>query len=237
VRAARERLGWSRETLAVSSGVSWSGIAQIESGRRTNVRPGTLSALAKALGVSIDYLVHGGPASAPMLEHSALLYRSDAELVDAAGAFLAAGVERSEAVLAVTTVANIELLRAHLGPDAGRVDFIESADWLATPDSALEGFKGYVSAKLAAGAPWARLVGEPIWAGRSASQLRLWTRFESLLNLAFANWPVSFICLYDERSVSPEIARQARITHPHTIERGGVISSPDYLEPARFVLE
>src|SRR5438445_8615473 len=78
VRAARQRRGWSREALAFHSGISWSAIAQVESGRRTNVRPSTLHALALALGVTIDYLVAGRSVAAPMMEHQALLYATDA---------------------------------------------------------------------------------------------------------------------------------------------------------------
>ena len=51
LKAARARAGWSREALAYHSGVSWSAIAQIESGRRNDVRLSSLSALAEALGV------------------------------------------------------------------------------------------------------------------------------------------------------------------------------------------
>src|ERR687891_690171 len=81
LRAARTRLGWTRETLAVHSGLSWSAIAQIESGRRRNVRPDTLAALATALGVTIDYLVNGGASSTVMFRHQALLYGADEEFV------------------------------------------------------------------------------------------------------------------------------------------------------------
>jgi hypothetical protein len=172
-----------------------------------------------------------------MLDHKALVYGTDAELLNAAGPFLAAGAERSEALLALTSSANIKLLREYLGPDAQHVDFIESATWLTKPAAVLDRFKGFLNAKVEAGAPWVRIVGEPIWAGRSAAEVRQWTRFESFLNLVFANWPVSFICPYDERSVSPEVTRQARLTHPHTIERDGIVSSPDYLDPGGFVLE
>src|SRR3954462_14947268 len=97
VRAARERLGWSREALAFHSEISWSGVAQVESGRRRNLRPATLTALAGALGVTVDYLLLGGPASPAMLEHRALPYRTGEELLNAARPFLATGVERSEA--------------------------------------------------------------------------------------------------------------------------------------------
>jgi transcriptional regulator with XRE-family HTH domain len=237
VIAARQRLGWNREALAFHSGISWSGIAQIESGRRRNLRPDTLSALAGALGVTIDYLVAAGPASPPMLDHKALLYGAEDELADTAGPFLEGGVERSEAVLALTTKENIERLRAQLGPAAKRVDFVESEAWLTSPSSALERFMAFSNAKLEGGAPWIRILGEPIWAGRSDAEVRLWTRFESLFNLVFAAWPMTALCPYDERSVQPEIARQACVTHPQTIRSGVTASSADYIDPSAFALE
>src|SRR3954469_24130662 len=84
LRAARERLGWSREALAYHAGVSWSAIAQIETGRRTDIRLSSLSALARALGLSIDHLVgHPARPAAPTLEHQALVYGSDTEFLSA----------------------------------------------------------------------------------------------------------------------------------------------------------
>jgi transcriptional regulator with XRE-family HTH domain len=236
VRVARERLGWSREALAFHSGISWSAIAQVESGRRKNLRPGTLSALASALEVTVDYLARGGPAGAVMLDHSAFPYTADEEFGDTAGPFLAEGVERSEAVLALASREKIEFLRERLGRDARRVEFVESATWLTTPASALSAIKAFSKAKLEGGAAWIRMLGEPIWEGRSDSEIRQWTRYESLVNLVFAGWPMSIVCPYDMRSVPPEVARDVRLTHPHTIERGETAPSPDYRDPGDFVL-
>jgi transcriptional regulator with XRE-family HTH domain len=237
LRAARERSGWSREALAFHSGMSWSAIAQVESGRRRNVRPHTLSALSGALGVTIDYLVHGWPPSSTMLDHQALLYGTDQEFLDTVAPFFTEGMERSEAMLAVTTSANIELLREHLGSDAEQVELVERESWLIAPGPALHAFGAFVNAKLEAGAPWVRIVGEPIWAGRSDSEIGLWMRFESLFNLVFAASPMTLLCPYDKRSVPPEIVRQARFTHPHTIGQGGIASNPEYADPVGFVLE
>src|SRR5436305_3093881 len=121
VRASRERLGWSLETLAFRSGMSWPAIAQIEIGRRQNLRPRTLLLLARALGVTIDYLVAGGGEASPMLTHCMLLYQSDSEFLDPAAPFLIEGVERGEAVLAVTTKRNIARLRKRLGAAADEI--------------------------------------------------------------------------------------------------------------------
>jgi transcriptional regulator with XRE-family HTH domain len=239
VRAARERLGWTREALAFHSKISWSSVAQIESGRRRNLRPGTLMALARALRVTVDYLICGGPGSPAMLEHRVLLYDTDDEFLDVAGPFLAAGIERSEASLAVTSRTNIDLLSDHLGAEAGAVEFADAATWYSSPGAALDAYKDFANVKLAAGAPWVRVLGEPgrAWSGASDSEIRLWTRYESLVNLVFAAWPVTLLCAYDAKSVAPEIASHARVTHPHTIGPGAGTDPPAYIDPGEFVLE
>jgi transcriptional regulator with XRE-family HTH domain len=237
VRAARERLGWTREALAFHAGISWSAIAQVESGRRTNVRPSTLAALSRPLGVTIDYLVNGGASRPTMLDHSAFLYGTEDQFRTAIGPFLAEGVERSEATVAVTTPSNIELLREHLGVEARSVEFIDASCFYSTPIAALEAYRGFAEAKLQHGASWVRVVGEPLWPEGSDAEVRLWTRYESLLNLVFAASPMTIVCPYDERFVGPEILSQAHLTHPHTVGDRGFAPSPDYTDPGRFALE
>jgi transcriptional regulator with XRE-family HTH domain len=237
LRAARLRRELSREALAVHSGLSWSAIAQIESGRRANVRPQTLAALAEALGVSIDYLVHGAAASSAMLEHRALLYETDEEFVDTVGPFLADGLKASEAVLAVTTKANIDALRDYLGSEAEEIEFIEAADWYSAPEPVLSAYQSFVSAKLETGAAWVRIVGEPVWSGRSDSEIGAWTRYESLFNLVFGASPMSIVCPYDIRAVPADVAEQALCTHPETVGPAGVASSSKYVDPAGFTLD
>jgi transcriptional regulator with XRE-family HTH domain len=237
VRAARERRGWTREALAFHSGISWSAIAQVESGRRTNLRPSTLAALSRPLGVSIDYLVDGGQSPPTMLDHSAFPYCSEDQFQRTMGSFLAEGVERSEAVLAVTAGPNIELLREHLGREARGVEFIDASSFYSTPIAALTAIKSFAQDNLGRGAPWVRILGEPRWAERSALEVRLWTRYESLVNLVFAASPMTVCCPYDERSVAQEIVTQAHLTHPHTIGGTGILQNLDFTDPGAFALE
>ena len=57
IRARRQELGLSQQSLAAQVGVSRPTISELESGARTTMNTDTAKKLARALGVSIDYLV------------------------------------------------------------------------------------------------------------------------------------------------------------------------------------
>ena len=238
LKAARSRLGWSREALAFYSGVSWSAIAQIESGRRQDVRLSSLSALADALRVSVDYLVGSATnVTRQMLEHRVLGYGSDEELLASAVPYLGEGVEQGNRVLAVTTPAQVALLRDGLGARGDQVEFADSAEWYSSPHAALGRYRTFVQDSVEAGAAWIRILGEPVWAGRSKTERTAWTRYESLLNLAFALSPATIVCPYDTRLLSKDVVRDAQQTHPTCAGGTGTTSSPAYREPERFLLD
>jgi transcriptional regulator with XRE-family HTH domain len=236
VRASRLRRGWSREELAVESGLSWSGITQIESGRRTNLRPGTLTSLARALRVSVDYLLDGGLETPVLLNHQALVYEGDDSFAAEVVPFVLEGLERSEYVLVATSKGNLALLKKELGPDIRRVKTVESSRWYLTPTETLAGYTDYLRECLAEGAPWVRIVGEPVWEGRTRSQVQDWTRYEALLNLSFAQAPASILCPYDAGSLPPAVIGQMHMTHPETIENGTVLQSSEFTDPGASVL-
>lgn len=236
--AARERLGWSRETLAYHSGVSWSGIAQIESGRRQDVRLSTLSQLAEALGVTVDYLVHGGrPMTPVLLQHGALMYGSNEELLRAVLPYLVEGIERSEFLFVVTTSANTELIRNALGRDAQEIQFARAEEWYRSPSQALTGYRELLRDRCHPGAPWVRVLGEPGWAGRSEVQLTAWARYEAVINLVFASVPASVVCLYDTRSAPNRALTDVQRTHPQIYSASGVGACPLYCDPEELLLE
>jgi transcriptional regulator with XRE-family HTH domain len=235
LREARARLGWTREALAYHSGVSWSAIAQIESGRRRDARLSSLAALADALGVSVDYLV-GTTASGPLLEHRILTYGSDDEFSAVASPFLAEGADRSHSLLAVATKPKIGLLRDSLGDGAEYVEFADWADWYVSPRTALSRYREFLVQQRESGVSWIRVVAEAGWAGNTDAEIATWTRYESLVNLAFASAPATFICTYDERSFSEGVLADARRTHPNTADGAAVTTSPSYRDPEDFLL-
>ena len=238
LKAARTRVGWSRETLAHHSGVSWSAIAQIESGRRRDVRSSSLSALAKALGVSVDYLIGSAAATAPqLLEHRLLTYGSDEEYLTAATPFFAEGMERSECLLAVTTAAQIALLRDSLEDRADQVEFADSGDWYRSPGTAMHGYRTYINEKLEAGATWIRIVAEIAPGSRSDDEVVAWARYESFVNLAFASSPTTFICSYDDRSWPVDVIADARRTHPEVAHGTDATVNGEYRGPEELLLD
>jgi transcriptional regulator with XRE-family HTH domain len=236
LRAARTRLGWTREALAYHSGVSWAAIAQIESGRRKDIHVSSLVALAGALGVSLDYLV-GSPGTAPQLfEHRALVYGSDAEFAAAVVPFLAEGAEQSHCLLAVASRAKISLIRRELGEPAHVVEFAEWSDWYRSPATALDRYREYVTRKCERGGSWIRIVAEAGWARATGQKLAAWNRYESLVNLAFAPWPATIMCTYDERAFAKEPLAHAGRCHPVIAHAGTVTANPTYRDPSDLLL-
>ena len=63
------------------------------------------------------------------------------------------------------------------------------------------------------------------------------SRYESMLNLAFAQAPISIMCPYDTGLLPASIISQMHGTHPETIRDGSVRKSPDYLDPGAFILK
>jgi transcriptional regulator with XRE-family HTH domain len=57
IRKRRQELRLSQQDLADQSGVSRPTIATLESGVRTTTTTDTIRALARALGISVDYLI------------------------------------------------------------------------------------------------------------------------------------------------------------------------------------
>jgi transcriptional regulator with XRE-family HTH domain len=218
--------------------VSWSAIAQIESGRRRDVRLTSLSALANALDVRVDHLIGTEAATSPApLDHRVLTYGSDEGFLATAIPFLTEGIERSDCLLVVTTGAQAELLRGTLEGAAEHIEFVDSADWYRSPKGASNRYRAFVKQKFEAGASWTRIVGEPVWSGRSEAEVTAWTRYESLLNLTLASMPATFVCPYDTRSLPREIVENATRTHPHVAQGTDAVPSPSYWDAEDFLLE
>ena len=72
LRRAREQKGVSLRELARQAGVRYATISELENEKRTTMTTDTAKALARALGVSIDYLVGTWDESEGKTEATAL---------------------------------------------------------------------------------------------------------------------------------------------------------------------
>lgn len=115
IRLRRIHLGWTQERLASEAGVSKGFLSDVESGKR-NVGAETLLSLATALGVSMDYLMKGGPV------------RHEARQVQVPGSL--ASFARSEGLSFGQALTLLEMQRQIVAyrSDSKRKD-LEGVDW------------------------------------------------------------------------------------------------------------
>lgn len=165
--------------------------------------------------------------------HQACIYGSDDEFLAMAVPFIADGLVRDEAVLAVTTPANIELLARVLGADADRVEFVDAGTWYGHPATTLAAYDQYV-AKQRGRTGHVRIIGEPVWPERSDLLVTEWKRYESVLNVVFAASPAWIVCPYDSRALAPSIVHDARRTHPGIMVGQTALPCPEFADPAEF---
>jgi MEDS: MEthanogen/methylotroph, DcmR Sensory domain len=171
--------------------------------------------------------------------HWACVYDDDQQFLQTTVPFLAEGLAAGEAVLAVTTPANLELISAALGAPGGDVDYAESAFFGRRPPQRVAAFYRYwtthVAVREGTGAgSRVRILAEPVWAGRSSREIAAWTRMESALNVVLAPTSISMICPYDVRTLGPDIVSDALRTHPAQIAGSRLSPSADFTDPAEF---
>jgi anti-sigma regulatory factor (Ser/Thr protein kinase) len=166
------------------------------------------------------------------LSHQALIHNSQAQLTDAAAAFVTLGLESGDPVLVAAEAQTVGALRAELGADAGLVELHESSEWFPRPYERLQELR-----RRAAEVPdggHLHVVDEWSW-GSSGAAAREWARFESVLNLVLADAPLLLLCPFDQRVVSHAVLEAARRTHPELIEGGAAVTSSEFIPPGAYL--
>ena len=78
-----------------------------------------------------------------------------------------------------------------------------------------------------------RIIGEPIWAGRSDDEYPACAEHEALINVALGEAPAYILCPYDVRRLEREWLTDATRTHPTLAADGDRWESPAYTDPGR----
>jgi len=175
-----------------------------------------------------------GEASAPHegFAHSALIYGSDSAFMDVALPFVEQGIAQDEPMLVAVQAQNVENVRAALGGEPDGVTLLSVDEWYETSARTRDKFARWVAERIGSGR--ARLIGEPPWALGHEAQIRDWARHESVINVAFQDMPVSFLCPYDSRVLPAEIVEHAHRTHPEIAGSEGPTPSQAYEDPYEF---
>jgi anti-sigma regulatory factor (Ser/Thr protein kinase) len=158
--------------------------------------------------------------------HPALFYRSDDEYLDLLVPFVTDGLSAGQPVAVAVPGPKLRLLGSALGDDAERVHRLDMSVAGRNPGriipSVLRRFADTHRDR------HVRIVGEPIWAGRSASEYPACAQHEALINAAFTGRDVTIACPYDTVGLKPEVIADARATHPLVWEADQRYSSAEY---------
>ncbi|MFK4547654.1 anti-sigma regulatory factor (Ser/Thr protein kinase) [Streptomyces tendae] len=152
--------------------------------------------------------------------HPALFYRSEAEYTDRTVAFVREGLTAGEPVAVAVPGLHLELVRAGLGTDARDVTFLDMTEAGRNPGRIIPGVLRAFADAHAPARVRVRIVGEPVWAGRSAAEYPACAQHEALINAAFAGRPATILCPYDETRLAADVLADALITHPTVISAG-----------------
>ncbi|MFC4502170.1 MULTISPECIES: anti-sigma factor RsbA family regulatory protein [Streptomyces] len=164
--------------------------------------------------------------------HPALFYRGVEQYTAGTVPFLQEGLAAGEAVAVAVPGPNLELIRTGLGSNAGRVRLLDMTEAGRNPGRIIPGvLRAFADAHPGGRV---RIIGEPIWAGRSAVEYPACVQHEALINAAFGGREVTILCPYDADRLEPEVLADARATHPVVIDGDGELASEAY-DPERVI--
>ena len=164
------------------------------------------------------------------LEHDALFYGTADEYVSGVLGFVREGLERGEPVLVAVPGWNLDVLREAMTPDEmPRVRLRDMTVAGRNPGRII----GTVLTAFVREHPdrRVRIVGEPIWAGRTDEEYPACAEHEALINVAVGDMPAYIQCPYDTAKLSPSVLTDATRTHPTLASPVERWTSPTYTDP------
>lgn len=164
--------------------------------------------------------------------HPAFFYKDDVDYLSGTAPFIRAGLAAGEPVAVAVPGPNLELIRDELGEAAGRVRMLDMTVVGRNPGRIIPG----VLRDFADHFPdrHVRIIGEPIWAGRTGTEYPACAQHEALINLAFEGRRVTIMCPYDAKRLEPEVLDDAELTHPVLQDANGERESGLYA-PMRVI--
>lgn len=170
--------------------------------------------------------------AAGKFQHPALFYRDTDEYLAGLVPFVQEGIAAGDAVAVAVPGANLDLLRRAVAAPEGTTRWFDMAEHGRNPGRILP-------AVLLAFADEhrdrrVRIVGEPMWPGRSGTEYPACAQHEALINRAFAGRPVTILCPYDAAGLAPGVLADAAATHPVLANGAGWVPSAKFAPDAVF---
>jgi anti-sigma regulatory factor (Ser/Thr protein kinase) len=160
--------------------------------------------------------------------HLALFYRGRDEYLRVLCDFIQSSRARGRAVFAAVPGRQAEQLRRRLGDDSAQVAVADMAELGRNPARIIPQVLAFAHSH-----PGQDVccVGEPIWPGRTNEEIAEAVRHEALVNLAFRDLPITFLCAYDGARLPPWVVADAASTHPAVVTGQREAVSAGYRSP------
>jgi anti-sigma regulatory factor (Ser/Thr protein kinase) len=168
-------------------------------------------------------------AGVEQFTHPALLYRNDDEYLAGTVPYIRDGLAAGEPVAVAVPGPNLQLIRDALGADTEHVLLRDMTVAGRNPGRIIP----TVLLAFANAHPGrrVRLIGEPIWAGRSATEYPACAQHEALINAAFTGRPATILCPYNTELLDPGWVEDAYRTHPVMLDAASSFDSVHYDDP------
>ncbi|HEX4482415.1 MAG TPA: anti-sigma factor RsbA family regulatory protein [Solirubrobacteraceae bacterium] len=152
--------------------------------------------------------------------HEALFYDGADGFLRGALPFVADALDTGEPLLVSVGEQRAALLQDALLEESERVRFIDVHELARNPARVIGAWRDFLAEHVEDGRG-VRVLGEPVWAGRSEAELDECARHESLLNVAFSRGQACrLLCPYDLDALAPSVIDAARRTHPALMHEG-----------------
>ncbi|KUN59028.1 anti-sigma regulatory factor [Streptomyces canus] len=159
--------------------------------------------------------------TAPSVEpfvHPALFYRGEEEYLHGTVPFIRDGLKAGEPVAVAVPGPNLAMLKAALDEDVAHVKFLDMTEAGRNPGRIIPRvLRAFADAHRGTRV---RIIGEPIWAGRSTVEYPACVQHEALINPAFQGREVTILCPYDADRLDEQVLTDAYATHPLVISGG-----------------
>jgi anti-sigma regulatory factor (Ser/Thr protein kinase) len=157
------------------------------------------------------------PSTEPFV-HPALFYQGEEEYLHGTVPFIRDGLKAGEPVAVAVPGSNLGLLKEALGEDVAQVKFLDMTEAGRNPGRIIPRvLRAFADAHRQTRV---RIIGEPIWAGRSTVEYPACVQHEALINPAFQGRDVTILCPYDADRLDEQALTDAYATHPVIISGG-----------------